>query len=246
MAYFGDIENRWTIDRLGFMNHLDRVDLLEKIGVELQGRMTTTDINCFLSGFGVANANLSMATSKRTYVKDLLAIAEDNILTQIADELGIKTPVEGSLGSKELMGLLNGNAYVIVKKDFEDALHDLDSRPDNAIGMASTTLESLCKEILDSLNLPYPHDESLQPLIKTVYDNMNLSPDGYADPELKRILGGLFNAGAGIASLRTKYSSFHGKGKKQYRLGKRHARLAINCLTTIGLFLIETYQERFQ
>ena len=74
---------------------------------------------------------------------------------------------------------------------------------------------------------------------------MQLSPDGQADDDIKRILGGLVNVGAGIATLRTKYSNFHGKGKRQYRLGKRHARLAVNSLTTTGLFLLETYQERF-
>lgn len=131
----------------------------------------------------------------------------------------------------------------VCREDFEKALRDVDVDAPNAIGMASTTLESICKAILDEFEVPYPNDESLQPLLKSVFQSMNLSPDGHADPDLKRVLGGLSNAGSGLAVLRTKYSTFHGKGVHQLRLEKRHARLAVNALTAVGMFLVETYIE---
>jgi hypothetical protein len=227
------------------MRRMDRFNLIDRIARHLQESMTTTDINVYLGGFGIDNDGTTMAQSKWVYSKELLSDVEDQIVTQIAIDLGLELPHTGFSGSIQLQNLLDGTAYNHAQIDFKQALQDVDTRPENAIGLASTTLESICKAILDSFEESYPKDESLQSLQKAVFGKLQLSPDSQADEDIKRILGGLINVGAGIGTLRTKYSSFHGKGKKQYRLGKRHARLAINSLTTIGLFLLETYQERF-
>lgn len=58
---------------------------------------------------------------------------------------------------------------------------------------------------------------------------MDMSPEGHADLDIKRVLGGLLKAAIGIGVLRTKYSGFHGKGKNQnsQKLTDRHSRLAI-------------------
>lgn len=144
-----------------------------------------------------------------------------------------------------LKSLLDGSAYIHCREDFNKALRDAETDPANAIGMACTTLESICKAILDEIGTPYPKDESLHSLQKSVFQEIKLSPDAHADEDIKRTLGGLVNVGAGIAVLRTKYSTFHGKGATQQRLGKRHARLAINAISAVSLFLLETYQERF-
>jgi hypothetical protein len=121
----------------------------------------------------------------------------------------------------------------------------VDADPAQAMASASSTLESICKAILDSFKLDYPKDQSLQPLLKAVFSAMNLSPEMQAEEEIRRVLGGLLNAAIGIGVLRTKYSAAHGRGDRQKRLTQRHARLAINATSTIGLFLLETYQERF-
>lgn len=223
----------------------DRLNLIEMISSELQATMTTTDINVYLGGFGVENDGTTVASSKRVYSKGLLSSVDDRTVINIALDLGIEIPSREISGTLHLRSLLDGTGYAHAQSDFRQALLDVDIRPENAIGLASTTLESICKAILDSFEEPYPRDESLQSLQKAVITNMELSPEGQADSDIKRILGGLINVGAGIATLRTKYSSFHGKGRKQYRLGKRHAKLAVNSLTTTGLFLLETYQERY-
>jgi hypothetical protein len=124
------------------------------------------------------------------------------------------------------------------------ALSNVDSDPDAAMASASSTLESVCKQILDSYGEPYPRDESLQPLLKEAFSVLKLFPESQADEHIKRILGGLFNAGVGLGVLRTKFSSAHGKGAAQPRLVARHARLAVNAATTVGHFLLETCQER--
>ncbi len=230
----------------GMLSRIDRFTLIDKIARQLQSTMTTTDINVYLGGYGIENDGTTMAQSKWVYAKELLSKVEDKTILQIAGDIGLgeSLSVEFS-GSIHLKNLLNGSAYAHAQSDFKQALQDVDGRPDIAIGLASTTLESICKAILDSFGETYPKDESLQSLQKAVFSKLQLSPENQADDDIKRILGGLISVGAGIGTLRTKYSSFHGKGQKQYRLGKRHARLAVNALTTLGLFLLETYQERF-
>lgn len=194
------------------MKHLERMDLISKIGRHLQSTMTTVDINVYLSSFKVKTPNLSMADSKWVYVKEILGPIDESIIIRIAKDLGLYNSAEVAPGSIQLKSQLDKTSMPICRDDFEKALKDVETDPSNAIGMASTTLESICKVILDEFEVPYPTDESLQPLIKSVFQTMNLSPDGYADPDLKRVLGGLSNAGSGLAVLRTKYSTFHGKG----------------------------------
>jgi hypothetical protein len=225
------------------MKPVEQIKLIDKIGRHLQANMTTTDINLYFSRFRVKTPNLSMADSKWVYVKEILATVDETIIIKIAKDLELYDLGEVAPGSVQLISQLGQMSMQVCRDDFEKALKDVETDPANAIGMASTTLESISKAILDALDVPYPNDESLQSLLKLVFQIMNLSPDGHADPDLKRVLGGLTNAGFGLAVLRTKYSTFHGKGVNQLRLEKRHARLAVNALTTVGMFLVETYIE---
>lgn len=130
-----------------------------------------------------------------------------------------------------------------VKADFERAVSCVDSDPEGAITSACSTLESVAKSILDDLEKPYPRDQSIQPLVVTTLGELKLAPDQYSEAEIKRVLGSLINIAAGIGVLRTKYGDAHGRGKKFAQLLPRHARLAVNAASTIGLFLLETYLE---
>ena len=130
-----------------------------------------------------------------------------------------------------------------VKADFERALSNIESDPGGAITNACSTLESVAKSILDGLGKPYPKDQSIQPLVFAILRELALAPDQYSEAEIKRILGGLVNIPAGIGVLRTKYGDAHGRGTQFVQLLPRHARLAVNAASTIGLFLLETYLD---
>lgn len=209
--------------------------------------MNTTGINVFLGGFGIQHEGVTIVPSKRTYVESLLAPVSDPTIVQIARDLDIPFPSSVSRAGDNLGEYLTASGYHAAAHDFERALSYVDTDAEQALGSASSTLESICKAVLDDFDAPHPKDESLQPLLKAVFDEMDLSPEGHADPDIKRVLGGLLNAAIGIGVLRTKYSSFHGKSnqQKRKRLSERHARLAVNSCTTVGLFLVETYRERF-
>ncbi len=151
-------------------------------------------------------------------------------------EAGGTAPVTEFFGNKAL-------TLPSVKSDFERAISSIDSDAKGAITSACSTLESVAKSILDGLGKPYPKDQSIQPLVFAVLKELELAPDQHSEVEIKRILGGLFNVAAGIGVLRTKYGDVHGKGKEFTVLLSRHARLAVNSASTIGLFLLETYLQ---
>jgi hypothetical protein len=152
-------------------------------------------------------------------------------------EAGGTAPVTELFGKATYLTLPN------VKADFERAISCIDSDPEGAITSACSTVESVAKSILDDLAKPYPKDQSIQPLVLTTLRELKLAPDQYSEAEIKRILGGLLNIAAGIGVLRTKYGDAHGRGKEFAQLLSRHARLAVNAASTIGLFLLESYLE---
>ena len=226
---------------------MDRYHLITNIATQLQSKMNTSGINIYLGGFGIEHEMVNIVPSKRVYVEKLLSNASDITVSNIAKELNIEVPRTDSKTASELHAYLDQGGFQSASHDFERALNSVHTDAEQALGNASSTLESICKLILDAFSEKYPKDESMNPLLNAVFTQMDLSPDNHADPDIKRVLGGLLNAAIGIGVLRTKYSSFHGKGKEQKRrtLTERHARLAVNATTTIGLFLIETYNERY-
>lgn len=229
------------------MKKIERYNIVCSIALKLQAEFNTSRINIFLGGFGIEHEMVNIVPSKSSYVENLLTDVPDNIIIEIARELNIEVPNSTIESNNELKNYLSIGGYQAAIQDFERALDYVRSDPEQALGSASSTLESICKAILDRLNEKYPRDESLQSLLKAVFEKMNLSPEGHADPDIKRVLGGLLNAAVGVGVLRTKYSGFHGKGmeQKRKRLTDRHARLSVNSASAVGLFLIETYSEMY-
>ncbi len=81
------------------MRAIDRLNLIDRIGRELQSRMTYTDINVYLAAFDVDTKKKTTSTnSKWLYVKELLSDASESTLLGIADELGIEHSFQSSRG----------------------------------------------------------------------------------------------------------------------------------------------------
>ena len=150
-----------------------------------------------------------------------------------------KSPVSDQFETKVLQLSLEH-----CRQDFQKALEDAEADPPGAITAACSTLESVCKGILDHLGKPYPKDQSIQPLFHAVIKELDIAPDQYSQEHIRRILGALVNVAAGVGALRTQYGDAHGRGLKHFQLSPRHARLAISAACTIGLFLLETYSQR--
>ncbi len=68
------------------------MDLLEKIGSELQSRYTFTDIDAFFTAMNISSANVEGwggSNSKRVYSKAVLARVSENDLVRVANELDL-------------------------------------------------------------------------------------------------------------------------------------------------------------
>lgn len=132
-----------------------------------------------------------------------------------------------------------------VQRDFERAVEQAEADPEGAITSACSTIESVCKCLLDHMEKPYPSKQDVSHLAAEVQRHLNLAPDRPdIDQDVRRILGGFSNVSAGIGALRTHAGDAHGRGKKITRVDSRIARLAIHSASTVALFLIETWQEK--
>ena len=77
------------------MNRLERLELIDRIGRELQQRMSYSDIDIYLKGFKInLEKETSNVNSKWVYVKELLADVEDEIIFKIANELELDYNLE--------------------------------------------------------------------------------------------------------------------------------------------------------
>ena len=139
----------------------------------------------------------------------------------------------------EMNQILDETRFAASKADFERAIAALMRDPAQAVASASSCMESIAKAVLDSKAIEYPRDESLGPLVNLAFDALQISPRSQEQLEFKKIYGGLLNSALAIGTVRTKYSSAHGKGNGQTTITFTEARLVVHALTTIGLYLLE-------
>ena len=136
-------------------------------------------------------------------------------------------------------------SWLGVRDAWTKALERASSDPEGAITSARTTIESVCKHILDEEGIESNAKGDLTRLYKEVADILQLSPDNYGEEIFKQILGSCAGIASGLAGLRNAYGDSHGKGPKYVKPSPRHARLAINASMTLAEFLIATYEKKF-
>jgi hypothetical protein len=125
--------------------------------------------------------------------------------------------------------------------------------PDDAIGAAKQLIEATAKLVLRERGLPVDDSMTLPPLIKQAQQALLLHPA--APPEgsagvaadnadsIKRILGALSSAAIGVAELRNRYGTGHGRLAVPTGLGPRHARFAVGTAATWCELLLDTLQD---
>lgn len=130
-----------------------------------------------------------------------------------------------------------------VKSSWEKALQIVDADPEGAIRSARTTLESVCKHILDERAVVYDAGGDLAKLYKSTATALNLAPEQHTEQIFKQILSGVGSVVGGLGAVRNAHSDAHGGGKARVRPRPRHARLAVNLACGVAGFLIETHTE---
>lgn len=84
------------------MNKLDRIELVNKIGRELQSRMTFQEIDTYLQSFAIDISSFQKGNSKWVYVKEILPHTTDNIILEIANELKVEHEILDLNGEEDL------------------------------------------------------------------------------------------------------------------------------------------------
>ncbi len=154
----------------------------------------------------------------------------------------------GGLATAGLKAVIDLTDYDSVQSDFERSLQAAHDDPEDAITAACSTVESVCKCILDEIKRPYPNKQDIKGLVSEVGKHLNLSPSRSDLPaelaaDIKQILSGLISVTSGIGALRTHGGDAHGRGRTKAPVDARIARLAIHAASTVSLFYIETWNR---
>ena len=131
-----------------------------------------------------------------------------------------------------------------LKDNWSKALERRTAEPEGAITMARTLLESVCKHILDELQVQYDANIELPKLYKETAKNLNLSPSQHTEQVFKQILGGCSGIVEGLGSLRNQLGDAHGKGTVGAKPALRHAELAVNLAGSLTAYLLATWKSR--
>lgn len=131
-----------------------------------------------------------------------------------------------------------------VTRSWQKALDRRHDDPEGAITAARTTLESVCKLILDDLEVEYVGTDDLPALYSKVASELRLAPSDHVEQAFKQILGGCMTVVNGLATIRNRLSDSHGQGSNPVRPSPRHANLSVNLAGTVAVFLVETWQSR--
>jgi hypothetical protein len=133
-----------------------------------------------------------------------------------------------------------------LQKQCQKAISRRISDPEGAMTLARTMLETVCKHILDELDIDYQCDKelTLQKLYSFVAKHLKLSPDQQTEKEFKKILEGLSKVVDGLTIIRGLTSDAHGTGRKKYKIAEWHSVLAINSAFTLIIFLADTFKEK--
>lgn len=125
----------------------------------------------------------------------------------------------------------------------------IEPNPDLAIGTAKELVETCCRTILEERGNSAHHNLEVPQLVKLTCKELQLTPDDIADSAaaadiIKRLLSNLATITQGVAELRNKYGTGHGKAANAKGLQPRHAKLAVGAASTLAIFLVETHEAR--
>lgn len=111
---------------------------------------------------------------------------------------------------------------------------------DGSITNARSLLESVLIEIESQFGEALKYNGDLNQLYKRVQKLLNLEPSRKdISDSLKKILTGIISIIGGIAPLRNKMSDSHARS---YKPSGHHAKLAVNSVNTISMFLLESFE----
>ena len=228
----GKATGKWSTESEDEYKKCRRIFISNKNTIEFLPSFVKNNIN--LDGFwSYIKKQSDTYEGRRNFLRDefsklFLYLESDITSTTSFDESVLRTTADY-------------NGYI--RQEWDKAIERRATDPEGAITSARTLLETVCKHILDELNIDYKNDGDLPKLYRLTASALNLSPDQHTEEQFKQILGGATSVINGLSSIRNKLSDAHGHGTNHYKPSKRHAALCVNMAGTIAEFLIETLQN---
>jgi hypothetical protein len=175
------------------------------------------------------------------------AFARDGI--RLDDELRLHTPRIARLAlHAEALSEVTG-----IQAELDRVRRFGSAYPDDAIGAAKQLIEATAKVVLHELGLPVDDRLDIPALAKQAQQALQLHPGTLPAPRdastpdnaesIRKILGALTTAALGVAELRNRYGTGHGRLSAPSGLGPRHARFAINTASTWCELMLDTLTD---
>ena len=130
-----------------------------------------------------------------------------------------------------------------VKKDWDRAIKECNTDPEDAITAARSMLESTCKWILNRMSINYTDRDDLPQLYRKVADKLEYFPDIDGERIIKQITGSMSGIVSALAEFRNKYGDSHGKNEYYVPPTPNHSVLSVNLSGALCTFLFETYMN---
>ena len=173
----------------------------------------------------------------------------NDILIKMAIDLDIDTPVFLPVVPqfKNILKDQNQSAY----QNFTRATKNVYENPDQAISLASSTLEGIIKTILAhetfSSKTETIKNKSLTKLVTAIVKEFGFDSDEKCPQEIITIAGQLRSLGTTIDDLRSDKSSAHGKAHNEYVVDDPlWAAFIVNASASLGLFLWEYFEKKYK
>jgi integrase len=116
--------------------------------------------------------------------------------------------------------------------------------PANAITLARTLLESICKHILDGTKTPYSHGLPLPELYKLTASALEIAPTASTERTFGTLLPACTEIVRGVGNMRNFLGDSHGHGQRAPLPDWRHAELAINLAGSVATYLLAIWENR--
>lgn len=176
-----------------------------------------------------------------------IAIEVPDKLLKMAIDLGIETP--DFIPSIPIFRNKLKDDYKNASISFEKAFQNIEKDPAESVGNANSVLESILKEILSDERFSHidASNKTSGKLVKEILKVFGLNNDSPELPnEMKSIGSTLTTVAKAIEDLRSDKTLHHGQESKKYLIDQDlYAYFVINACATVGLFLIDFYENKF-
>jgi hypothetical protein len=173
---------------------------------------------------------------------------DKTLVIKIAIDLDIDTPGFLPIVTqfKNVLKDNNQSAY----QNFERATKNVYENPDEAVSLASSTLEGIIKTILAHESFKDNKDvtgKTLGKLVSSIIKVFGFDDQTNCPPELKTIASQLRGIGNTIEDLRSDKSTAHGKAHDEYVVDDPlWASFVVNTSASLGMFLWEYFERKYK